>query len=293
MSEAKPEIAFIGLGKMGLAMATNIHRAGFPLTVWNRSPGKAAPLQAAGAKVAATPAQAASNASIVISSLADDKSVEGVMSGPDGLLQGMRKGTIHVGTSTISPRLADRIAETHAAHGSVYVSGPVLGRVPAAEAAQLLTFVAGAPAAIETARPVIASYAPGILPAGEKSSVASTAKLIANFLGVAGMDLIGQAMAFAERTGVPSALVRQMLFGFFAAEATREYVGKISERDFDNVGFTASGGLKDVELMLQSARDGGLELSTARTIRDKLGAAIERGWQDKDWSCFTDIDRQI
>lgn len=284
-------VAFLGLGKMGLAMATNVQRAGFALTVWNRSPEKAQPLAARGATVAPTPQMAATNADVVITSLADDAAVESVINGPDGLLKGLRTGCIHVGTSTISPTLADRLAEAHGAHRSHYVAGPVLGRISAAEAARLMTFVAGAPAAIEAARPVIASYAPVILPAGEKASHASTAKLIANFLGASGMDLIGQSMAFAERSGVAPELVRQILFGFFGAEATRDYVGKIAGRDFDAVGFTASGGLKDVELMIAAARDVDLDLSSAQALRIKLEAAISRGWQDKDWSCFTDIDR--
>ncbi len=291
MSKEKPKVAFLGLGKMGLAMAMNVQRAGFDLTVWNRSAEKALPLKSNGASVASTPQSAVAYADVAISSLADDASVDAVVTGANGLLKGLRKGCVHVGTSTISPKLADRLAEAHAAQGSHYVSGPVLGRLSAAEAAQLLTFVAGDPAVIETARPVIASYAPGILPAGEKASQASSAKLIANFLGASGMDLIGQSMALAERSGVASGLVRQMLFGFFGAEATREYVGKIAERDFDTVGFTASGGLKDVELMIAAARDVDLDLSSARALKDKLGAAIARGWDERDWSCFTDIDR--
>ena len=291
MPEEKPKVAFLGLGKMGHAMATNIQRAGFALTVWNRSPDKAQLFQANGAAVASTPGAATAHADVIVSSLADDAAVEAVVRDANGLLEGMRKGCIHVGTSTISPKLADRLAQAHLAHGSHYISGPVVGRLPAAEAAQLMTLVAGDPAAIQIARPVIASYARGILLAGTKASQASTAKLIANFLGAAGMDLIGQSMALAERSGVAPDLLRQMLFGFFAAEATREYVSKIAERDFDTVGFTTSGGLKDVELMLAAARDVDLDLSSARTLKDKLGAAMARGWDTKDWSCFTDIDR--
>lgn len=291
MSKEKPTVAFLGLGKMGFTMATNIQRAGFPLTVWNRSADKTKSLKTNGASVASTPEAAVAEADVVVSSLADDASVVSVVTGSGGILKGLRKGCVHVGTSTISPKLADRLAQEHTAQGSFYVSGPVLGRLPAAEAAKLMTFVAGDPAAIETARAVIASYAPGILPAGEKASQASTTKLIANFLGAAGMDLIGQATALAERSGVPAALVRQIFFGFFAAEATREYVGKIAERDFDTVGFTAAGGLKDVELMIAAARDVDLDLSSARTIKDKLDAAIARGWEARDWSCFTEIDR--
>lgn len=288
---SKPNVAFLGLGKMGLAMASNIQRAGFPLTVWNRSAEKAQTLKAAGATVAQTPKDAVAKADIVVSSLMDDASVISVVTGANGVLKGLRKGAIHIGTSTNSPQLADRLTQEHAAHGSIYIAGPVLGRVPAAEAAKLVTFVAGDPKAIETARAVIACYAPVIVPAGEKASLANVAKLIGNFLGASGMDLIGQAITLAERSGLAPGLVRQMLFAFFAAEGTREYVGKIAERDFDAVGFTTAGGLKDVELMIATARDVDLELSSARALQAKLSAAVARGWEAKDWSCFTDIDR--
>ncbi len=82
-----------------------------------------------------------------------------------------------------------------------------------------------------------------------------------------------------------------MLSGFFANPATREYVAKIGERDFETVGFTAAGGLKDVKLMIAAAQDVKLRLSSAEALRIKLEESIARGWRDKDWSCFTDIDR--
>jgi 3-hydroxyisobutyrate dehydrogenase-like beta-hydroxyacid dehydrogenase len=287
----KPPVAFIGLGKMGVAMATNLQRAGYPLVVWNRSSDKAASLLAAGASLTGTAAEAARAADIVISSLADDASLTAVVSGPDGILEGLRPGAIHVGTSTVSPGLSDELASLHVAAGGCYLAGPVVGRVPAAEAARLVTFVAGPADAIEAARPVITSYAPMMLVVGERQSQASIAKLIANFLGASGMDLIGQSLAWAEKSGLPPTLVPQMLSGFFANPATRDYVTKIGDQDFDTVGFTAAGGLKDVRLMIDAAGVVNLRLSSAEALRAKLEAAVDRGWRDKDWSCFTDIDR--
>jgi 3-hydroxyisobutyrate dehydrogenase-like beta-hydroxyacid dehydrogenase len=138
---------------------------------------------------------------------------------------------------------------------------------------------------------VIATYAPMLLVVGERQSQASVTKLIANFLGASGMDLIGQSLAWAERSDLPPGLVSQMLSGFFANPGTREYITKIGERDFDNVGFTAAGGRKDVQLMIDAAEGVNLRLSSAEALRAKLDAAIGHGWRDKDWSCFTDIDR--
>jgi 3-hydroxyisobutyrate dehydrogenase-like beta-hydroxyacid dehydrogenase len=284
-------IAFLGLGKMGLAMAASVQRAGYPLIVWNRSADKAGPLHALGASIAASPAAAVRASDIVISSLADDASLKGVVSGPDGVLAGLRPGAVHVGTSTVSPGLSDELAGLHAAAGGRYLAGPVVGRVPTAEAAQLVTFVAGDAAAVEAVRAVITTYAPRMLVVGERHSQAAVTKLIANFLGASGMDLIGQSLAWAEKSGLPPGLVPQLLATFFGNPGTREYITKIGERDFDNVGFTAAGGLKDVNLMLAAARDVNQRLTSAEALRAKLDAAIARGWRNKDWSCFTDIDR--
>jgi 3-hydroxyisobutyrate dehydrogenase-like beta-hydroxyacid dehydrogenase len=290
-SPAKPPVAFVGLGKMGLAMATNLQKAGYPLVVWNRSAEKAGPLCAAGAVLANSPAAAARAADIVISSLADDASLDAVATGPDGILGGLRRGAVHVGTSTVSPGLSDELAELHAAAGGRYVAGPVVGRLPAAEAAELVTFVAGDAEAVEAARAVIATYAPRMVVVGERQGQAAVAKLIANFLGASGMDLIGQSLAWGEKSGLPPALVPQMLAGFFGNPGTREYIAKIGQRDFDEVGFTAAGGRKDVQLMIDAAHAVDLQLSSAEALRAKLDAAIARGWRDKDWSCFTEIDR--
>jgi 3-hydroxyisobutyrate dehydrogenase-like beta-hydroxyacid dehydrogenase len=290
-SPDKPSVAFLGLGKMGVAMAANLQRAGYPLVVWNRSPEKAGPLLGAGATLAKSPAAAARAADIVISSLADDASLRAVAAGPDGVLAGLRPGAIHIGASTVSPSLCDELAEAHAAAGGRYVAGPVVGRVPAAEAAQLVTFVAGDAAAIETVRAVIEAYAPRMVVVGQRQSQAAVAKLIANFLGASGMDLIGQSLAWAEKSGLPPELVPMMLAGFFANPGTREYISKIRERDFDHVGFTAAGGRKDVQLMIDAAQAVNLRLSSAEALRAKLDAAIARGWRDRDWSCFTEADR--
>jgi 3-hydroxyisobutyrate dehydrogenase-like beta-hydroxyacid dehydrogenase len=290
---AKPggkAIAFIGLGRMGEAMATNIQRAGYPLVVWNRTPAKAEPLLAAGATIADTPA--AAKADIIISSLADDASLTSVVSGPNGILKGLRPGCVHISTSTVSPRLSNQLDLMHAAANAHYLAGPVVGRPSAAQAAQLLTFVGGDPERIEEVRPVVATYAPVIIFAGKRPGLANTAKLIANFLGASAIDLIGQSLALAEKSGLSQDLVLQMLSGFFAFPAVKEYVTRIASRDFDSVGFTVSGGLKDIELMIGAAHEVNFKLSSALAMQTKLRAAIERGWKDKDWSCFTDLDRQ-
>jgi 3-hydroxyisobutyrate dehydrogenase-like beta-hydroxyacid dehydrogenase len=289
---AKPSVAFVGLGKMGEPMAANILRAGYRVVVWNRTQTKADALIADGAMWAGSPAAAAGQADVVISSLADDCTVKDVVRGATGILKGLKPGAVHIGASTISPPLSDELEREHAAIGAHYIAGPVVGRTDAAKAARLMTFLGGDFTQIEALRPLIATYAPAIVVTGARPGLANTAKLIANFLGASAMDLIGQSLALAEKSGLDPRIIIQMLSGFFAFPATKDYVGKISSRDFDTVGFTTAGGLKDVGLMLDAAEAVQLNLSSARALHAKLSAAVERGWRDKDWSCFTEIDRQ-
>jgi 3-hydroxyisobutyrate dehydrogenase-like beta-hydroxyacid dehydrogenase len=288
---AKPTVAFLGLGKMGEPMAANILRAGYRLVLWNRTPSKADALIAAGATWARSAAEAAGHADVVISSLADDATVKLVVRGKAGVLKGLRPGAVHVGASTISPPLSDQLQGDHAAIGAHYIAGPVVGRTDAARAARLMTFLGGDLAQIEALRPLIATYAPAIVVTSERPGLANTAKLIANFLGASAIDLIGQSLALAEKSDLDPQIVIQMMGGFFAFPATKDYIGKIASRDFDTVGFTAAGGLKDVDLMIDAAKAVNLELTSARALQTKLRASIRLGWRDKDWSCFTELDR--
>jgi len=290
-TSAKPAVAFLGLGKMGEPIAANILRAGYRLVVWNRTPSKAGVLIAGGATWAKSPAEAAGQADVVISSLADDATVKDVVRGKAGILKGLRPGAVHIGASTISPPLSDKLGDEHAAIGAHYIAGPVVGRPDAARAARLVTFLGGDLAQIEILHPLIASYAPAIVVAGERPGLANTAKLIANFLGASAMDLIGQSLALAEKSGLDPQIVTQMLGGFFAFPATKDYIVKIASRDFDTVGFTAVGGLKDVDLMVDAAKAVKLKLTSTQALQTKLRASVRRGWRDKDWSCFTEIDR--
>ena len=286
------KVAFIGLGRMGEPMATHVLKAGFPLTVWNRTPQKADSLVASGATLAKSPAEAASGADFVISSLMDDEAVLSIATGRKGILGSLRPSAIHIGASTVSPKLADKLERLHRNRKTHYLAGPVLGRPTAADAGQLMTFVAGDAAPIERARPVIASYAPTIIVAGQQPQAANVAKLLANFTLASALDLIGQSLALAEKSKLDPRLAIQMLSGFFGIPAVKEYVTRIAERDFDPPGFEIAVGLKDIELMIAAAHDVNLKLTNAEAIRTKIRAAIRSGLRGKDWSSFTNIDRR-
>lgn len=130
------DVGFVGLGRMGAAMAANLAKAGHAVKLWNRTPGKAGPAILAGALEVHSVADAA-RGEAVITMLSEDAVVEEIAFGPGGIVETMRAGAIHVGMSTIGTGLAERLAEAHAERGSLYISAPVFGRPSAAEGAQL------------------------------------------------------------------------------------------------------------------------------------------------------------
>jgi len=286
---SKLSVACIGLGRMGSGIAGNIQKHGFPLTVYNRSTAKTAPLVSAGAVAAGTPREAAASAEIVVTNLMDDASVLDTLTGGEGILAGMRPGAIHIGTTTISPDLSARLAAMHTAHGSHYIAGPVAGRPDAAAAGKLITFLAGKPEPLERSRPVISAYADRIIPMGEDPAAANSMKLVGNFMVASIVELIGQVYVFAEKRGVDPAIITGMFKQFMPA--TSEYVDRISTRNFKNAGFTLDAGLKDVTLILAAAAEVQTPLPYASIIRDKCLAAQARGMNQLDWSALTEISR--
>jgi 3-hydroxyisobutyrate dehydrogenase-like beta-hydroxyacid dehydrogenase len=282
-------VACVGLGRMGTGIAANIQKAGFPLTVYNRSREKAKPFGEAGAKVAASPREAVANADVVITNLMDDASVLGMVEGEAGILAGMRAGAVHVGTTTISPRLSTQLARMHLEQGMQYVAGPVAGRPDAAAAGKLFTFLAGEAEAIERARPVISSYAQQLILTGEDAAVAMSMKLAGNFMVASLLELMGEVYVFAESRGVDSSILTKMFKQFMPAAS--EYIERISTRDFGRAGFTLDGGTKDVTLILEAAAEVNAPLSYASVVRDKCLAAKALGLGQLDWSCLTEVSR--
>ena len=291
MSEEIRRVGFIGLGRMGTGIARNILRAGFELTVYNRTPSKMKPLVDEGAAGAGSPKEAAAGADAVLTCLMDDASVLDNVSGENGLLAGLRQGAIHVGTTTVSPACATRLAELHAAHGSHYVAAPVVGRPNVAEGGQLLTVVAGDPEVIVRCARLFEAYTLGVTNVGTEHRVANSLKLALNYMGVSIIELMGQVYAFGEKSGIDVQLLNQMMGAMFAPPALKEYAERIRTRDFDDVGFDLVSGLKDVQLMLQASTDTRVALPYAGIIREKFLTAIANGMGAKDWSAVYEVTR--
>ena len=281
------EAGFVGLGAMGLPMATNALAAGIKLRVHNRTASKAAPLVANGATLAASAGEAATAGGIVITMLADDAAVESVVMGAGGIAARLGPGGIHVSMSTIGPATSRRLASYHAEHGSIYLAAPVFGRPDNAAARQLVVCTSGPAAAKERVRPLLEAVGRAIFDYGEEPGAANVAKLTGNFLIAAALEAMGEAFTMAERNGVDRQKVAEMLGKtLFACPVYQRYGEMVAAKRHTPAGFGLALGLKDVELVLKTGGDARVPMPVAAVVRDRLIAGLARGREQMDWSAL-------
>lgn len=283
-----PSIGFVGLGAMGAPMAARLIDAGFAVTVWNRSPERAASLVAAGARLAASPAEAAKDADVVISVLFDDTAVEAVALGNGGLVEAMYPGAIHLSCSTISPALADRLEEGHGRRGQHTVSAPLFGSAAMAAAGTLYLAASGPAEAIERLGPVFSALAQKTLVVGERARQAVVAKLANNFLLFAVAEAIGEALALAEKSGLPRTAMMDLMWETdFGRRIFAVYGRKILDRVFEPATAPARLALKDLDLALAQAAASGASMAAAGFLRERLAETIARGWGDLEFAAVS------
>ena len=280
------EAAFLGLGAMGHAMADNLVRGGHRLRVWNRSPDKARDLVEAGATLAATPAEAA-QAGVALTMLSDDAAVLAVVEGESGLLAGLPPGGLHVSMSTISYELGERLTQLHAEHGQAFVSAPVFGRPPAAQAAKLFIAAAGPEAELARVEPLFAAIGQRVFPLGERPAAANLVKLCGNFLILCAVEGMAEAMTLAGKAGVEKAALLEVLTGtLFGAPVYQTYGEIISEGRYRPAGFRAPLGLKDMRLTGAAAEQLLTPMPFLGVVREHLLQAIATEGEEIDWSAL-------
>lgn len=284
MSES---IAFIGLGSMGLPIATNLIKAGHSLRVYNRSAEKAQPLLEQGASLANTPAEAVESSQIVFTMLSNDQAVEAVVLGETGILSKLATGGIHVSMSTIAPATARALAEQHQRQGVEYVASPVFGRPDAAAAAKLWICTSGSASAKARVRPLLEAIGQGIFDFGESAEAANVVKLTGNFLIMSAIEAMAEAFTLAEKQGIDRTQVAE-LFGqtLFACPVYQNYGRMVARQQYEPAGFKLSLGLKDVTLALQTAHASQMPMPLANLVQNRLLASIAKGKGDIDWSGF-------
>lgn len=287
-------IAFLGLGRMGAGMAMRLAEVGeHPLSVWNRSPEKTTAFAQLGARVAADPLDAVRDADLVITSLLDDASVEALFNEQSAVLRALRPGAIHLCVTTISPDCADRLQALHAAHGSRYVSGPVLGRPDASAAGKLVQFLAGEPSAVVAVKPVCRAFSEQVMELPGSASTANSQKLCINFFVAALIEVMGECFTFGEKLGVPRDNLAFFLGKCLPLPGVNVYVEKLLKRETDSgTGFTMVAGRKDLALMLDAAASVQCPVDIAHVIANKMDAAIAQEMSHLDWSATQEITRQ-
>ena len=282
------DIGFIGLGKMGHAIAGHLLSAGHQVRVWNRSPGPVKELVAKGARAAATPADAA-RADFLVSILANDAATRSVII-DQGVLEAASPGLIHLNLATVSVALAEELAQVHRERNIGYLAAPVFGRPEVAAEGKLNIVVAGDPAAIARAQPVLSVIGQKTWPVGDRPERANAVKIAGNFMIASAIETMGEAVALTRAHGIGAAEFLDILTNtLFAAPVYKGYGAMIAAEKYEPAGFEVSLALKDIRLALSAADAHSVPMPFASILRDGLMELIATGHADNDWSTLAQL----
>jgi 2-hydroxy-3-oxopropionate reductase len=275
-------IGFIGLGLMGNPMARNLLNAGYPLTVHNRSRPTVENLVVDGAVAADSPQQVAAHSDIVITCLPDSPDVEAVVLGDHGVLAGARAGLLYIDMSTIAPATSRNIHGALAAHGISALDAPVSGGDIGAQQGTLSIMVGGAAAAFARALPVFQVLGQNIVHMGD-AGAGQVTKACNQIVVALTVQAVAEALTLAQRSGVDASKVRSALLGGFAQSRVLEVHGqKMLDGNFAP-GFKLSLFRKDLEIVLQTARELHQPLMGTSQIPALMEALLAQGQGDLDF----------
>lgn len=285
-------VGFIGLGAMGVPMAWNLHRAGFELSVFNRSP---APLQAfreAGIVTADSPAALAKGVDAVVIMVADPPALEAVSSGTNGILSALRPGTLVANMGTVSHQATRRLGEAVAALGGRFVDAPVVGTVKPAEDGNLLVLAGADAQDLAAAEGLLRPLAKRVFHCGTVGQ-GTRMKLAFNLLLAGMVELLGEAFVLAERGGVDTGLLLEVIGDsslgapLFQARGTAMYEGSFAKQ------FPTKWMLKDLDLILQEGRCAGVPLPVTASVGELFSAACSQGHAEEDIAAVLQVIRRL
>ena len=286
------KVGFIGLGRMGAAMAANLIRAGHDVTVFNRSPGKSSALIELGAQEA-TNLAGTCGGDAVITMLADDGAASDIALGEGGLVAHLPKGAIHLSMSTISVELSKRLAQAHTQAGQRYLAAPVFGRPDMAAAGKLFIVAAGDPATIEACRPLFGAIGQKTMPIGTEPAAANLVKLSGNFLMASAIEALGEAIALVGKAGIDRrAYVDLLTSTVFNVPVYKTYGNLIAQSQFEPAAFAAPLGFKDIRLALSAAETLRVPMPLASLLHDRFLRLFAEGGEKLDWSAIGGLATQ-
>jgi len=278
-------IGFIGLGLMGKPMALNLLKKGFRVVVNSRSRGPVDELVAAGATAAASPADVARAATIIVTMLPDGPDVALVLEGPNGIFSAMQAGTVIIDSSTIAPATAKRLAAATAERGGQFLDAPVSGGEIGAIAGTLAFMVGGDPTALEQARPAIeAMGSPEKLVHVGESGAGQICKACNQIVLGGTMAVVAEAIALSRKAGVDPMKVRAALMGGFAQSRVLDVHGERMITANWKPGFKARFFKKDLGIAMNSLAENGVTATTSAVVQQLVQAQVTAGEGDEDYS---------
>jgi 3-hydroxyisobutyrate dehydrogenase-like beta-hydroxyacid dehydrogenase len=279
------KIAYLGMGTMGRGMAANLVKAGHQVTVWNRSPERCVDLVARGAKQAATPAEAAAGAELVMYCLSDDAAVEDLVWGAGDLLSAVQPGQIVVDMTTLHPSVSLKEAAAYTARGARFLDAPVFGSKNEAANAGLWIVVGGDKALYEEVKPILEVISETTHYMGENGKGTSM-KLVGNLVVAAQIEALGEAMVLATKAGLDPEDVLGVLHVTDFKSPIFDGVGHaLVARDF-STHFALKLMLKDANLIARFAQDLNVPTPAAAATREVIKAAVNQGWGAENASAF-------
>ncbi|HYA68945.1 MAG TPA: NAD(P)-dependent oxidoreductase [Solirubrobacteraceae bacterium] len=283
-------LAVVGMGRMGHAVAERLLGGDHEVTVWNRTPHKADDLVAKGAREGATPAAAAEATEATFTSLADDAAVLAVVTGQNGIAAGLGDGIL-IDASTVSPQTTADLAE--AVSGRLLAS-PILGSPTAVLSGQAGYLIGGPRELYDRLAPAydVLTEAARRVYVGEDARVATTLKLLSNYLLMSGIATLAETVATAQAVGLPDELIRDYLGGLpLVAPALRNRLDDIVSGDHDGW-FSTTLGAKDVRLVQDLALSHGLPLPLADAVKRRFEEVAAQGWADADIGAVVELLRK-
>ncbi|MCB0180469.1 MAG: NAD(P)-dependent oxidoreductase [Anaerolineae bacterium] len=282
------KIGFIGLGRMGHPMALNLIRAGYPVTVYNRTKDKTAPLAEAGASVAGSPGEAAQSSEVIITMLSDSAALQAVVLGPDGLLESLQPESVLIDMSTVDPKVSRQVAAAIREQGAHMLDAPVSGSTALAEAGTLSIMVGGDEAVHRRVRDVLLAMGSRTTHVGPNGAAAAM-KLAVNIVIGVTMQVLAESVVLAEQSGIARETAIEVLTNSAVASPFVKYKAAQLLEPLGPAAFTTTLMQKDFTLAMDMARDVGVPLPTTAAANEILTMARGLGWGDHDFAAVTNV----
>lgn len=279
------KIAYLGLGIMGRGMVGNLLKAGYEVTVWNRTPERCAPLVAQGAKQAGSPVEAAAAAEVIMYCLSDDNAVDDLVFGSGSLLSGVKPGQIVVDMTTCHPDTTRKEAAAYAEKGVEFLDAPVFGSKNEAANGGLWIVAGGKKELFEQVKPILEPLSETTHYMGG-TAMGTSMKLVGNLVVAAQLEALGEAMTLATKAGLNPEDVLGVLHVTDFKSPIFDGVGQaLINRDF-STHFALKLMLKDANLIARFAQDLNVPVPASAATREVIKAAVNKGWGELNASAF-------